>query len=209
MLPVQGKAMTGVSFLPDGRLVSLGTTATVWQVALQPIRAGTPVLERELSQKWERLGDPDPEKAWPAMGKLAGMPAEVVDLIRNQVHAVPKLDSKALDRILRKLDADEFKDREAASEELDRLGVPAVPRVKARLAEGASAEVKRRLEVFLAEHDRGEPSPDTLRSLRAVEILEAVDTPAARKVLGDLAAGEPTAALTREAAAAVQRVGRR
>jgi hypothetical protein len=110
-----------------------------------------------------------------------------------------------MDRIFRKLDAEDFTEREGASKELDRLGALAVPRVKARLAEGAPAEMKRRLEAFLAEHGREELAADVLRSLRAVEVLEAVGTPAARKVLGELAGGEPTAALTREAAAALQR----
>jgi hypothetical protein len=143
------------------------------------------------------------------MANLAGAPAEAVDLIRRHIHAVPKLSVEALGRTLRRLDAEEFPEREAASRELDRLGAVAVPRVKALLAEGTSAERKRRLEAFTAEHDRGELAADVLRSLRAVEILETIGTPVARKILGELAGGEPTAALTRDAAAAVRRVGRR
>jgi hypothetical protein len=142
------------------------------------------------------------------MGRLAGT-AEAMAVIAKRVRAVPKMSETALERILRNLDAEEFALREAASKELGRLGAVAVPRVKTRLAEGGSAEMKKRLETFLAEHDGEDLPSDELRSLRAVEILEAIGTPAARKVLGELASGEPGARLTREAAGAVQRLGRR
>jgi hypothetical protein len=69
--------------------------------------------------------------------------------------------------------------------------------------------VKKRLEAFLTEHDREDLPAVELRSLRAVEVLEATGTPAARKLLGELASGEPAARLTREAGEAVRRLGRR
>jgi RNA polymerase sigma factor (sigma-70 family) len=204
MPPLPGRSVTGLSFLPDGRLVSAGTTATVWSVGLRPVTAAgaDPLSE------WEQLGDPDPEKAWPAMGKLAGTPTEALDLIGRQLRPVPNMAAESLDRILRNLDADQFEDREAAAKELDRLGALAVPRVKAHLARGPSAEVKRRLESFLADYERSDLSPAELRSLRAVEVLEAVGTEPARKLLAELAGGEPSAPLTREAAGAVDRLGR-
>jgi RNA polymerase sigma factor (sigma-70 family) len=210
-LPVPGRFLAGLAFLPDGRLVSLGMTATVWSVGLHPAPApAAGVLgQGEVVQEWERLGDPDPEKAWPALNKLAGTSTEAVEFIRNHVHAVPKLSNEALSQILRNLDAEEFRTREAASRELNRLGAPAVPRVKAWLAEGTSAEVTKRLEAFLAEHDRADLPAAELRALRAVALLEAAATPAARKLLGDLAGGESTARLTQEAAAASRRVGQR
>jgi hypothetical protein len=210
-LPVPGRFLAGLAFLPDGGLVSLGMTATVWSVGLHPapVPAAGLLGQGELAQEWERLGDSDPERAWPALRKLAGTSTEAVEFIRNHVHAVPKLSDEALGRILRNLDAEEFRRREAASRELNRLGAPAVARVKAWLAEGTSAEVKKRLEAFLAEHDRAELPAAELRALRAVAVLEAAATPAALELLGDLAGGEPTARLTREAAAALRRVGQR
>jgi RNA polymerase sigma factor (sigma-70 family) len=207
MLPAQGRSVTGLVFLPDGRLVSLGTTALVWSVGLHPTPASLSDAER--AREWEHLSDVDPEKAWPAMVKLAGTPAEAVELIRAHVRAVPKLSDKTLDRIFRNLDAEKFEDREAASRELDHFGAAAVPRVKARRAEDVSAEVKARLDAFLAQYDRPDLTAHELRALRAVEVLEAAATPAARKLLADLAGGEPTARLTREAAGAVDRLEHR
>jgi hypothetical protein len=142
------------------------------------------------------------------MGKLAGTP-EAVEFLRSRVRPVPKLSDAILELVFRALDAEEFKDRQEARKELDRLGRAAVPRVKARLAAGGSDELKRHLGAFLAQHDRQEPSPDELRALRAVEILEAIGTPSARKLLGELAAGEPGIRLTEDAAGAVRHLGRR
>jgi RNA polymerase sigma factor (sigma-70 family) len=202
-LPVPGGTVTGLSFLPDGRLIVLGTTATVWSVALHP--AAVPAAD--LDWEWEKLGEADAEKAWPAMAKLAASPGETVERIGRRVRPVPT--EATLVRLCRNLDAEEFRDREMASQELDRLGVLAVPRVKARLAAVASEEVKRRLGLFLEKYERENLAAVELRALRAVEILEAIRTPAARKLLGELAAGEPTARLTQDAAAAVQRLAGR
>ena len=52
-------------------------------------------------------------------------------------------------------------------------------------------------------------SGEDLRALRAVEVLEKVGTPEARQVLEDLARGDPAAALTREARASLDRLGKR
>jgi RNA polymerase sigma factor (sigma-70 family) len=207
-LPLTEKWAAGLAFLPDGRLVSLSRTAVVWAVGLQPAVAGKnePLGEAEQAAAWQGLTDPDAEKAWPAMAKLLAAPEETVKLIRQHVHPIPKTSEEMRARIIRDLDSEEFAKREAASMELDRLGLTAVPRAKRELERAASAEVERRLRQFLSEHDRPDLSPGELRSLRAVEILEAAATPAARQLLADLARGAPEARLTREAAAAERRL---
>jgi WD40 repeat protein len=207
-LPVPDKEITRLSFLPDGRLATLGSTALVWSVNLQPAPGGERLGARDLAGDWERLGGADPEKTWPVMRKLAGAPAAVA-LLRKHVRAVPRLSEKSLERIFHQLDAPRFKDREAAKQELDHLGSVAVPRVKAKLAAGVSLELQRRLEIFLARYGTLDLPPEELRARRAVEVLESLGTPAARKLLGELAAGEPTAPLTQEAAASLARLGRR
>jgi hypothetical protein len=49
--------------------------------------------------------------------------------------------------------------------------------------------------------------PEVLRQVRVVEALERARTPAARRLLADLARGTTEARLTQEAAAALARVG--
>lgn len=206
-LRLSEKFGTALVFLPDGRLVSLGRAATVWAVGLQPAAGkGKPLEEREQAVAWRSLLDPDPEKAWPAMAKLLTAPEQSIKLIARHVRPIPKVTDAMLTRIIRDLDAEEFAKREAASTELERLGSAAVPRAKRELERAASPEVARRLRQFLAGHAGPDLPAGELRSLRAVDILEAVGTPAARKLLADLAAGAPTARLTQEAAAAERRL---
>ena len=73
----------------------------------------------------------------------------------------------------------------------------------------ASAEVRRRVEGLLeSQEPGGRQAPQALRQVRAVEVLESAGTPEARQLLEALARGVAGARLTREARAALDRVGR-
>ena len=52
-------------------------------------------------------------------------------------------------------------------------------------------------------------SPEALRAVRSVEVLERCGTPAARQLLETLAGGAPAARMTREAKSALQRLAAR
>src|SRR5947207_3207172 len=69
-----------------------------------------------------------------------------------------------------------------------------------------SAEVRQRIRRVLDAGRDVDPSPDRLRELRVVEVLEAL---AARERLAELARGAAGAFLTREAEAALRRLERR
>jgi hypothetical protein len=62
--------------------------------------------------------------------------------------------------------------------------------------------VKQRLDQALANVS----GPDRLRELRALEVLERLATPEAAALLDELARGPPAARLTRDAAAARDRL---
>ena len=70
-------------------------------------------------------------------------------------------------------------------------------------------ELPDRAERLLARLEGGRLPAEQLRALRALEVLEAAGTPEAREVLRALAKGAADAALTQEAAAALERLGRR
>jgi hypothetical protein len=53
------------------------------------------------------------------------------------------------------------------------------------------------------------PGPEMLRPLRAVEVLERINTAEARRLLERLSKGQPEALLTVDAAASLQRLTRR
>jgi hypothetical protein len=54
----------------------------------------------------------------------------------------------------------------------------------------------------------GWPAGETLRCLRAIELLERLGTPEARKLLERLGQGSPEAWLTQEAKASLGRLGK-
>jgi hypothetical protein len=101
-------------------------------------------------------------------------------------------------------------EREQAIRELERLGELAEPALRKALEGQPSLEVRRRVEGLLQKLDGPVTLPQHLRSLRAIEVLEHIGTPAAQQVLAQLAKGATAAHLTREAQAAVARLeGRR
>ena len=81
------------------------------------------------------------------------------------------------------------------------------PLLRKSLQESESVEMKKRLEGILARVRA--PGPDRLRQARTVEVLELVATPEAVKLLDELAGGAASARLTRDAAAARDRLRKR
>lgn len=197
------------AFTPDGsRLVSVSWDGTglVWDVGPPKPAAPPAATEVEGLRRWDALLSADGAAAHKAMGELAADPAGAVALVKAQLKPTPTPADAEVDKLIAGLGAEAFADREAAGRDLDRLGALAVPRVKARLAGVESAEVRRRLGEFLTRHDRRDVLTGTrLRERRAVELLEAVGTPAAREVLTDLARPGSTP-LARDAAAAAGRL---
>jgi hypothetical protein len=87
----------------------------------------------------------------------------------------------------------------------NRRAWPAVPKA---LEAQPSAEQRRRIEALLAS-SRVVPSPEKLRQLGAVEVLELTALPDAREPLGTLAKGAPEVRLKREAEASLERLAKR
>jgi hypothetical protein len=107
------------------------------------------------------------------------------------------------------LDSRTFAAREKASRELEALDKLVQPALRRALQGHPSPEVRMRVERLLAKLETAVASPEQLRSLRAVEALEHLGTPAARRLLAALAQGAPEARLTEEAKASLGRLTRR
>lgn len=85
----------------------------------------------------------------------------------------------------------------------------AVDLLKEALAAKPLLEVCQRLEKLLASAEDLASPPDVLRALRAVALLEQVQTPEARQELERLAKGAAGARLTKAAKASLERLGQR
>jgi RNA polymerase sigma factor (sigma-70 family) len=197
-----------LAFTPDGqRLVSASRDGTglVWDVA-PPRPEATALSEADRRRCWDALAAADDTAAYRALGKLASDPVGTVGYIKANLKP-PRAPSDAeIDRLIERLDAPDFAERDAASKELHRFGTLAIARVHDRLRQIASLEVRRRLEALLQEHEwRGRLTGSRLRERRAIELLETIGTPSALAVLNAVAESCNTP-LARDAAWAVKRL---
>jgi len=72
-----------------------------------------------------------------------------------------------------------------------------------------SLEVTRRLDRLLQALETPAPAHEELRKLRAIEILEIIDTPAARELLAQQAKGDPGLLVTQDAQRGLRRLSGR
>jgi hypothetical protein len=206
-----------LAFSPDSRMLCSGgadTTMLLWDLTGGSTN-GTGVqgklTPKEFSALWATLSDPDAAKGYRAMNRLAAAPAESVTLLKEQLQPVPAVARKddEIEKLIRNLDDEVFVKREEASRELKRIGSPAKAALEKALATEPEAEKRRRIEAILREMSNLRLTPESIRSSRAVELLERLNTPESRELLAALAKGAPEARLTREAKAALDRLANR
>jgi RNA polymerase sigma factor (sigma-70 family) len=200
--------VAALTFTPDGRKLASGShdgTAVVWDATLS--RDARRCDTAELDGLWADLNGPDAARAYRALGRLAASPDLVLPRLREALRPVPPVDRERLGQLMKDLDADEFAVRERATDELAKLGDAAEEALREALKKGTpSAELKRRGQQVMAR--RREMTPGRLHELRALELLEWLDSPEARALLEQLAMGDASAWLTREAQAALRSRGR-
>jgi WD40 repeat protein len=204
-----------LAFAPDGRtLASAGTdnTVLIWDVAGvdPPEPRPRPLTPRELRDLWADLADADAPRAHRAIGALTRAPGQTVPFLSERLRPVT-LDVRRIDPLIGDLDDAKFAIRQRATAELEAFGEAARPALRRTLAERPTLEVRRRVERLLEQLDqeRRMPSPERLRQLRALEVLERIGSPQAGQIFATLAQGSPQAWLTQEAQGALGRLKRR
>ncbi len=207
-----------VRFSPDGgTLVCTGgfTPTLPGEFRLRKLadlgakKDGKPGLtEKEAEALGEELADKDAAKAYRAVLRLSAAPETAVALLKGKLRPVEPPDPKRLARLFADLDSETFKVRQAATDELEKLGDLAAPELREALTRRPSPDQKLRINRLMRRMDLPLSSPAVLRSVRAVEVLEHVATPGAKKVLEAAAKGAPGAWLTRQARVALARLGR-
>jgi WD40 repeat protein len=203
-----------LAFAPDGRTLASGNTDStilLWNLPgckktgpSQPVQLSAAKLERV----WDDLGG-KAAKAYEAIGILVSAPGQAVPLIQARQPPVSPVDPQQIKKLIVALNSDRFTVREQADADLEKLGELAVPALRKNLAAQPALDVRRRLERLLEKLDGTVTSPDRLRGLRAIAVLEQIGDRDARQLLDKLAHGTPDSRLTQEAKASLERLAKR
>jgi WD40 repeat protein len=211
----KGRVQTLIFTADAKRLISGGddTALLVWDMAdvMKKGHARAEAIDPEhVKNAWAVLADPDAAAAFQAMAvMLAADPTQVVAFIGARLHPVKAADPDLVRQLITRLDDDTFPVRDGASRGLEQLGELALPVLRITLAETRSAEVRRRAEELLRKLDTFVLSGEALRSWRALEVLEHINTPDAKQLLDKLSRGAPGARQTEEAKDVLARLAKR
>jgi HEAT repeat protein len=126
---------------------------------------------------------------------------------KDNLRPAAETDLKQVPRLLADLDSDQFATRENAAKELAKLREEIEPALRKVLEGQPSEEMRRRVKELL-DLPRAVPSGETLRTLRAIQVLERIGTKEACEVLKKLSTGAQAARETREAKEALERLSR-
>jgi hypothetical protein len=204
----------GVAYSPDGRRLMSGgddQKPKIWDISvLQGSGVGlkgrrTPA---DLDALWAELAGEDVCRAYRGLWQLAAAPAQAVPFLQARLR--PAAIEPRLARLLADLDSNSFAAREKATRELAGLGEAAEVALRQTLRQAPSLEVQRRVERLL-ERLQQKPvlSPDALRVMRVLKLLEHLSTPEARRMLEEIARGGWGEQTSAEARAVLARLAAR
>jgi hypothetical protein len=205
-------AVTAVVFSPDGRLLasaSKDTTAIVWDVSSLPgERPPCRLTPAQAEADWIALGDDDAHAAGDAVAAFAAATGQAVPFIEMRL-APASSRRERIARLIAKLDDESFAIREEASSELKKLGEAARDSLEEGLRRELSLEQRWRIRELLGDQRLPMETAGCRQARRAIEILEAIGTPDARRLLEALGDGDPKSWLTQEARASADRLAKR
>ncbi len=207
------KALTEVAYSPNGKLLasaSMDGSVLLWDG--QPLRSIKPTVEKltndKLESYWTDLGEMDAARAYQSICALTRASSQSVTFLKARLSRV-KVEASRVEQLITSLDSEKYAEREQASRELGELGRLAEAAMRQALLRQPSPEGRRRLEQLLNQPGGHNVASKTLRMLRSIEVLEAIESTAAREILKELAAGDEASEVTQEAKAALTRLAKK
>lgn len=200
-------AIFALAVSPSGRqLASADETGVVLLHDLTQRPGGDKTQKTELL--WSEMASADAARAERAAATLLARPGETLTWLDAQLLPSVPLDAESVTRLIADIDSPRFGVRRAACRRLEELGPRTVPALQRVLSTAPSLEVRRRVEQLLDQFAGGRLSPDELRQVRSVELLEHLGTSAARRLLNRLAAGASGTPQTEAATTTLARLAR-
>ena len=127
-----------------------------------------------------------------------------VAFIRRHLQPIPEPDMELITQCIRSLSDDQFEVRKKSFAQLKRFGDLAFPQLHHRLREAPLLDEKKLIQQLLREENV--LTPDQLRNLRAIQILEYIGTSDAKDLLCLISTGSTASRLTRSASASLKRL---
>lgn len=189
---------------PDGRLLALGRddgTLDVWRTPEEAHREAPVAPKGGLDEAWGKLTSS--ESAWDAVVRLASTPDESIAFLESRI--LPYSPERFL-QLAADLDADEVAVREVATESFTAFRLDAAAELNSLARTTRSPEVRERVRMILEDVDAGDFDELELRHRRAVVALAWMGTPAARRLLDRIAAGDDARPAVREARIVLRRL---
>jgi WD40 repeat protein len=201
------KDVSSLAFAPDGRTLASGgldSTILLWDITGQFGKPHPPEpTAKELDSLWADLRG-DAAKAERALWTLVFSPKQTMPFLTERLRLAAPAPPDTVAKLIAALDTDRFAERQKAVQALDALGESAEAALRKSLTGNLALEARQRVEQILTNRDK-----DTIRKIRAIEVLEQIGGTEARQVLKTMAEGAANPRLAEVARAAVIRLGGR
>lgn len=205
--------VAALAFATDGKSLAAGLsdgTILIWNVEQNTIdrAAKRPLGIKDLENCWTDLVSGNAGKAYQAIWAMTADPRVSVPFLKLRLKPAPIIGRTQMKKWMTDLDSEKFSLRQTASKELAMAWEQTEQPIRDALRNNPTLETRRRLE-RIANTVSGIPSPENLRTIRAIMALERIGSPEAQAILESLAQGAARSRVTDEANASARRLSLR